>query len=388
MAKDIKDEKRKVATLLQMGGMALQEIYYGLAGSHDEESFEEAKSRLDAHFISESNVTFERHIYRKIKQSKEESFDKFVMRIKHQADKCGFGMRQSEFVRDQIVEGTCHDKVREEIFKINDCSLDDALTVGRSYETLQQKMATFMKLEQKSSLLDKNDLNMIKSNSFEQPKGECYRCGKMGHYASSPSCPGKTAKCNRCNKIGHFMAKCHQSSGRKNFNEKPYSRNQRENVIRNIQEEPVNIPEIGYLFHLNGSNSMKCSVGGVLIEMIIDSGASGNMITSKTWKLMKERKVKLLFQNKETDRTFFAYGQRVPLVLMGMFDAEISHGKRTVKARFYVVEAGQHNLLSKQTAEHLEVLKVGLIAETTGNPKSSVQEVKVFPTIKNILVSK
>ena len=145
VAKDITDDKRKTAVLLSSGGPALQEIYYSLCEEEVEESFEEVENRLSEHFVDETIDSFERPLYRQIKQKTEETFDTFVMRIRLQADKCGFGIRTCEFIRDQVVEGTLYDKVREEIFKVKSCTLDEAMTIGRTHKMMLSKLKEFGK---------------------------------------------------------------------------------------------------------------------------------------------------------------------------------------------------------------------------------------------------
>ena len=73
-------------------------------------------------------------------------------------------------------------------------------------------------------------------------------------------------------------------------------------------------------------------------HMIIDSGASYNLKSS---------------------RKLFAYGSKEPLEITGSFTAEVSIGMSKEKAEFIVVEGQGQNLLGKETAAKLNVLRLG-----------------------------
>lgn len=216
IARDITDDKRKVAMLLASGGAALQEIYYSLNGELKEEDFKAVKKRLNDHFIDETIDTFERHLYRQIKQKPDEPFERFVMRVRVQADKCGFGIRVSEFIRDQIVEGSLFDKVREEIFKVKCCTLEEAMNIGRTNEMMLTKLKEFGKIG--ARVAEKEDLNFVnKANEFkrkaEDTEEKCYRCNRTGHKANDDKCAAKSATCRKCKKQGHFEVVCRSNSG-------------------------------------------------------------------------------------------------------------------------------------------------------------------------------
>ena len=55
-----------------------------------------------------------------------------------------------------------------------------------------------------------------------------------------------------------------------------------------------------------------------------------------------------------------AYGAKDPLTVLGAFDAEVIVGSDSKLATFYVIEHGSRNLLGKDTAVSLNVLKLGI----------------------------
>lgn len=64
-------------------------------------------------------------------------------------------------------------------------------------------------------------------------------------------------------------------------------------------------------------------------------------------------------QEKNPDRTFMSYGSKEPLTVLGSFDAELRTGPETTTAKFYVIKNGSRDLLGKDSAIALKVLRLG-----------------------------
>lgn len=71
---------------------------------------------MNEFFLLKQNATFERHVIvlRLIKQEEDESIGAFAMRLQTQAERCDFGDRLEENLKDQIIE-----KCRSAKFKRN-----------------------------------------------------------------------------------------------------------------------------------------------------------------------------------------------------------------------------------------------------------------------------
>ncbi|XP_038121457.1 uncharacterized protein K02A2.6-like [Culex quinquefasciatus] len=93
-------------------------------------------------------------------------------------------------------------------------------------------------------------------------------------------------------------------------------------------------------------------IGGVLVEMQIDSGVQSNIIDDRTWNMMIQNGVDVIGSERCPDRKFKAYAQKDCLTVNKMFDAEISiaDGSKVLKAvaRFYVVVGGPQPLLAQR----------------------------------------
>ena len=131
------------------------------------------------------------------------------------------------------------------------------------------------------------------------------------------------------------------------------------------EEEPVNA------FTVGGGNEEKIEVivGGCKLNMIIDSGASTNIIDKETWEWLKKNKVKC--ESARSSRKLYAYASQTPLDVIGTFSCEVSAGSNTASAKFCVINGEGDPLLGKDTATSLGVLKIGIgIAAVSADPKT------------------
>lgn len=197
--------------------------------------------------------------------------------------------------------------------------------------------------------------------------GSLYFCGKGGHLSNSTDCPARGRVCRRCQKLGHFEAVCRkrkQDSGPAGKRTRVYNIAQLPVSSDQSKEEPSDCDErkkVYYAFYGgNESNVLHGEIGGVPVNVLIDSGADANLIRLETWERMKDRKAHVSKSSKGSSRVLKGYGSDTPLDVVGTFEARVSIGKRTILAEFFVVKGGQKDILGDATAKALGVLKVGV----------------------------
>lgn len=400
--------KRKLSLLLHYGGQDLQEIYYNIpdikingeiveenvdltgdeiAGKNKtttDDVYEKALQKLDKYFAPKKNRFYERRIFRKICQETNEKFDQFVMRLRTQAGRCEFKNGSvEESLIDQIVEGCSSSLLRKKILS-EEKTLDEIVTIGCTLESVAIQSECFqssLNQTHQTEILRVNDNKNMKSSSSKLWKLKCFKCNSNKHLANDISCPAKNQQCNLCKRKGHFAVVCRMQT--KNFDSKRTDGSTKR--IRTIENEDLqnneNVKRVKdseeYIFHLGFDGKLPFEIGGVLLEMVVDSGARANVIGEKDWILLKDRKVKILNQFVGSDITLKAYGSNEPLPVKGTFDAIIKVGNKEIKARFYVVTGGETSLLGKFTATDLGVLKISIPL----NEISTKQE-NLFPKIK------
>ncbi|XP_022836441.1 uncharacterized protein LOC111363813 [Spodoptera litura] len=409
-AADITTPVKKRATLLVLGGGALQEIFYNLPGAnvgpeHDADLFEVAIDKLNDYFLPKQNKSFERHIFRLIKQDEGESFEKFLIKLRDQAAKCKFE-KPDDHIIDQILEKCLSMELRKKMLTMGDgITLDQVITVANTLEIVNFQLDSY---EQKEKT--KNEVNAVRSRSrdnfgstkegkeYNQEKrtSKCTRCGNFAHVSQCLPCPAKDKKCNGCGKLGHYQRCCRTKSFQqkrkftqnqekdKYFNKRP----RKDTTVNSLQND-----ETQYVFNINDDPTIKCQIGGVNLEMLIDSGCKLNIISSKTWEHLKENGVHCSKQTKKPNKILLAYGSTTPLQIRGSFEAEIkTHGK-IERATIYVIEGGSRNLLGKDTALRLGVLKLGSdvnhVEQKTNKPfpkfKDTLIEIPIDSLVKSVI---
>lgn len=174
--KDIKDSNQKCAFLMHAGGMGLQEIFANLPEktnydkdkeSEDEDDddgeddvYNNAISKLDNYFCMKRNTTVERYIFRSIRQLSEESFDQFIIRLRTQLNRCEFGLLADEHMRDQIIEGTSSDKLREKALLKNAITLAELSELGQTLEATKINLKNLRNGKEPNS----DTLNYVSNN--------------------------------------------------------------------------------------------------------------------------------------------------------------------------------------------------------------------------------
>ena len=94
-------------------------------------------------------------------------------------------------------------------------------------------------------------------------------------------------------------------------------------------------------------------------DVLIDSGATCNVVGQQTWEMLKLKGINC--ESRKSARELFAYGGMEPLPTLGTFTADVSltGNKSGCRADFMVVKGDGRTLLGRETAEILNLLRVG-----------------------------
>ena len=80
--------------------------------------------------------------------------------------------------------------------------------------------------------------------------------------------------------------------------------------VNQVQEDlEANGEQVDYAFRVTNevhSNLLKLSVGGVELEMLVDSGATNNIVDKETWEDLKAKKIKCKSEAAPIDRKLYA----------------------------------------------------------------------------------
>lgn len=226
---------KKKSWLLHYAGPKVQSIYHNLPckTSDNERSaktqYRKVVAALTKHFAPKQNTSYERHVFRSISQHKDERIDTFVMRLRTQADRCEFGRRVEENIKDQVTSSCWSGSLRRKILERNHKSLESVMKLCRIFESVANQEKTFMgELKQNAGsaanesteVCNINNRKKFRTVYYNKDRAEsrnpiCDRCAREGHKADDETCPAKGKICGRCGKTGHFARKCYTNISNK-----------------------------------------------------------------------------------------------------------------------------------------------------------------------------
>ena len=100
----------------------------------------------------------------------------------------------------------------------------------------------------------------------------------------------------------------------------------------------------------------KCISWGTSLQVLVDSGASTNVIDKGTWEELKSQRIEC--KSRKCEKKLYAYGSSVPLKVIGCFEAKVVLGDSVCEAEFVVIEGKGQPLLGRSTAIELGVLQI------------------------------
>lgn len=383
--------------LLHYAGPKVQNIYFNLINESEKEPekqgplitgfvpfqkdiYIETVSKLQKFFAPKRNLSYERHVFRKMKQEKVERIDSFVMRLRVQAERCEFDMTQDENIKDQITSGCYSDSLRRKILERGDDNLDAIMKLARILEAVSEQQKEFSQISKDENKENTETTEVCKigfnkrtfsgdRKNFNGPNSgmECARCGWKGHRASDEKCPAKGKTCTKCGKLNHFARKCRTRNveeakgNEQKESSAPPEKVKRENQPVQVIEQTNRYSDYEDIFcdvSPNDTNTIWCYIGAIEVKVVVDSGSKYNIVDRDTWAELKAKNVQTTIRSKEVDIGFNAYGGH-PLKFLGMFEAIIQVGNKQMSAKFYVANEFGKFLLGFETAMALGVLKIG-----------------------------
>ncbi|XP_055700122.1 uncharacterized protein K02A2.6-like [Phlebotomus papatasi] len=321
--------------LLALGSFELQRVFHRIPGADVQQDrntnpYKVAIAKLDEYFAPKQHESFERYLFYTMKPESDETLEKFMMRLTHQAAKCNFGSSDVESREFSIVDRVilmANSDLREKLLAKEDLSLTQLTKIVKAHQAIKRQSkemeAGGASGTKDDNLRDTERVNKIRSGQ-QKKTFSCTRCGGRNHDSKNPDCPAMGKRCNKCGGKNHFYSQCKSRETLKRKadvtqDEKPASKKAK---VRAINED---FDEENFIFNIGDDDErIWCNVGGVLIRMIIDSGSKYNIIDQKTWVQMKNSGVRVSGMSTQCDKILKAYGQTTPLEIVGVFEATIA----------------------------------------------------------------
>ena len=173
--------------------------------------------------------------------------------------------------------------------------------------------------------------------------------------------------------MGHFAAQCRTKVKSKNVPNVPQrsDKQTRRVHVLDVDDESEFAFMIGSADESSGT--IDICVGGVPLRgLLIDSGATCNLIDRMTWEDLKQKQIKC--KSERTTKKIYSYASKTALQTVGQFTAVVEIPGCQTTADFVVIEGNGQPILGKKTAIELGVLRIGLPDHTCNKVSDTVTE--------------
>ena len=145
----------------------------------------------------------------------------WVSTLRHLASTCDYGDRTEEFIRDQVVERTASNKLRQRLLmEGSGLTLTATLTVAETIEGAEREakaMEGFAAGAEGPVPVQAVQHSKSGKRVHAVPKprlsNQCWDCGRQGHSVGDMDCPARGIECRRCGGPNHFARHCRGSTG-------------------------------------------------------------------------------------------------------------------------------------------------------------------------------
>ena len=391
----VTDDKQKLSLLLTLVGDEAYEIYENIMPDPEGKTFADTVQAFEEHFKPQVNTSYETFLFRKLVQREDETIQQYYVRLHEQAVKCDFADKDKE-IKQQIELSTSSTKLRKYSFQNPGKSLSELLTIAKTFETMKIQTEDIEKHAEQEAInkLSKKQLTNTADRPYQdfkqnKPSKTCYRCGGEFPHARRCAAIGKT--CHSCGKPDHFATVCRSSQPSR---QPQMGRNQRRgdyqkplNSIHETDLKPSTTEEepSDSLFKVNCQTEgkvkkqdfkVKVLIEKSEIELLIDTGASINVLNESTFEAIN-KKLKTPLQLKKSKAKLVTYGNDTPdLKIKGEVILLIESKQRILHTKFYVIKTHHKNLLSGSTATALELISINNVETAESSAmESATQEI-------------
>ena len=328
------NRQRRRALLLHLAGTDVQDIFFTLPDTGDVKDYKKAVDALNAYFVPKVDTTYARHCFRQLTQAPGESVRQFATRLRRAAKDCDYGADTDNQIRDEILCKCTSTYIKRKLLEEGQgLTLNKALEIAGNCEKVDTQLAAMATEGQGAKVKEEGTANVNRIEEKKRGSGKnsqltCYRCGKAGHLGKDPNCPARGQSCRKCGLEGHFQDRCktkHKSEkGKRKTKYRRGPKGGSANMVDTQNDDSG--PEYAFAVGDKRQEKIEVIIGGCTLSMIVDSGASTNIIDKQTWEWLKRNKVKC--KSERSDKKLYAYASQTPLDVVGTFSCEVSAGKK------------------------------------------------------------
>ena len=370
-ASEISDPTQKRALLLHLAGPKVRDVFNNSISAEargEAKDYKKAMDCLSEHFKLKKNAPMARQTFLAATPLASETINNFITRLQKLAEHCDYEGERDNQVRDRAISFLKDKNLKSKLYR------EETLTRSKLMEIVSQYHE-----KEALILIPENQVNSLSSDPKQG--GKCWWCDKAGHFAKDCH-RSRDHKCGKCGHMGHFEVCCHSkqnkgrdsnrgsSHGHGSSRTKPgrgrrggNSKEQRDvhNVTGDTSTENRVSSDDFYVFNArstDGQNTMELMIEDKLVNVVIDSGASCNLMSEEMFNVVTGGNARLL----ECNKRVYAYASVEPLQLKGMysFNVKVPQTHKSLYTEFYVMRGNAATLLGREDSELLGVLRVGV----------------------------
>lgn len=331
----------RVSTMLTAIGEEASMKIYKLIEKPEDKTTEEILNILIEKLTPEVNIRYERYIYNSMKQTEEESYQDYFLKLKTQSKLCEYKTMEDELLLDKIICSIKDVKLREKLWLKKNIDLSEAINICKSSEETKKQLEF---LEDKQNEINKVE---FKNKKFRHTKNQkkCAYCGGEWHNKIE-ECPARTSICYQCDKKGHFATVCRQR--RNNIKYVHHNVPNNDDVDQKILQ--VNhFKDQGVFINLNvilPNSKVKTT------SFQLDTGATCSIIGEKTLcNILEVENIQLCLSN-----AVLRAVNGTTLGVKGKYTMKIRKGKHIFHLEFIVVDYDHKPLLSYKACDTLNLI--------------------------------
>ena len=286
-----------------------------------------------------------------------ENITNYGTRLRRAADKCAFADWSAEKMIKSLIISNIQDEDLRLKFLQKERTLDQILDISRKKEDAVARSKAIDN-KQRSPAVRKigTGRNFNGPRKFEHKvEMKCNKCGHEKHFPST-ECPAASRTCNYCKKKGHYASVCFKKQNIKVLDDFE-GKSVIPNDDTNTDTDECNVSMIDVLSLRSKPSLMRIQTDGQQVVWQPDTGTQRNVWDEVQFRMFQQQ-CKKAIPLQTTDIKLFAYGSKVPLSVVGCFDAVLKAGDCETRAEIYVTkESSTHPLLSELSAKLLGLIK-------------------------------